>query len=537
MDSLTTSFLQNLSYQKKHLTEISLHKSLDSVKRQLEKIGFLNYTIDSLTKKRESQDKKRFVYTAYFNLRNKINLIRIYYSKKDLNKKQLFNDLGLFTTTTYFEVNLDKLPTTLNSITSLFEKQGNSFIKVALKNISIKKDTLLAQLHINKSNSRSIDKVIINGYPNFPKVFTKHHLKLKTNTLFTKDKLDKVSNSINTLPFVSEIKPPEVLFTKDSTIVYLYLKKKTSNKFDGLIGFTSKENGKGLLFNGYLDLSLNNIFNTGENFSLIWKNNGKERQVFNFSLQLPYLLNSRISPNATLNIYKQDSSFVNTSIKFSLPYKIDNRNSFGLTLQSENSTNLLSKNINTINDYKNLFYGLNYNYQVPNPHLLFPIKFNFYSEILTGRRKSNNINTSQTKFFTKIHFLWSVNMKHHVFLQNQNAFLNSKELFSNELFRIGGANSIRGFNEESLLASAYSFMNFEYRFTPNNTSYIYSITDLGYLKSKISNKETQLFSIGLGYAFTSKLGFVNLGYALGGFTGTPPTFDNSRFHLKIISFF
>jgi len=260
-------------------------------------------------------------------------------------------------------------------------------------------------------------------------------------------------------------------------------------------------------------------------------------RVFDISFSLPYVFNSKFSPNARLNIYKQDSSFVNTSVKLALAYQIDNRNSLGLTLQSESSANLLSNNINTINDYKNLFYGLNYHYQVPHSHLLFPVKFNFYSELLTGRRKSESIKTQQTKFVIKTHFLWSMNLKNHIFIQNQSAYLKSEELFSNELFRIGGTNSIRGFDEESLLASSYSIFNLEYRFTPNITSYLYSITDFGYLNSQITNLNSKIFSLGLGYAFTSKLGFVNLGYALGGFSDAPLTFDNSRFHLKIVAIF
>ncbi len=462
-------------------------------------------------------------------------MIKVYYPNQYLNRKQLLNEFRFSVTNNYFEVTPEELSTTLKTITSLFEKQGNSFTRAVLKNIAIKNDTIVADLYIKKSHSRKIDKVIINGYTDFPKAYLKHHLKLKTNTLFTKDKLDQISNTINTLSFVTETKPPEVLFTNDSTIVYLYLKKKVSNKFDGLIGFTSKENGKGLLFNGYLDLSLNNIFNTGENFSLIWKNNGKERQLFDISLSLPYLFNSKFSPNARLNIYKQDSSFINTSIKFELPYKINYRNSLGLTLLSENSTNLLTINSNTINDFKNLFYGLNYNYQVFNTHPLFPKKFNFYSEALTGRRKSEDTISNQSKFYLKTHFLWSLNRKHHVFLQNQSALLNSKELFNNELFRIGGSNSIRGFDEESLLASKYSLSTIEYRFTPNNTSYIYTITDLGFTDN--SSQTSKLYALGLGYAFTSKLGFVNLSYAIGGFSDTPLTFDNSRFHIKIVSLF
>ena len=78
---------------------------------------------------------------------------------------------------------------------------------------------------IKKTETRKIDKIIINGYENFPSGYLSNYLQLKNNSIFNRTKLNKSSDLINTLPFVSEIKPPEILFTKDSTIVYLFLKK------------------------------------------------------------------------------------------------------------------------------------------------------------------------------------------------------------------------------------------------------------------------------------------------------------------------
>ncbi len=354
--------------------------------------------------------------------------------------------------------------------------------------------------------------------------------------LFHKEKLDEASNVINVLPFVSEIKSPEVLFTKDSTIVYLYLKKENTNKFDGLIGFTTKENGKSLSFNGYLDLSLRNLFNSGENFNLIWKNNGNNRQVFNLAVTLPYLFNSKVSPNMALNIYKKDSSFVNTLFKIAVPYQINRRNSIGLTLLSESSSNLLTITNNSIEDYNSTFYGLHYNYEIPNSHPLFKLKFNAFLEALAGKRNGTT-NNNQTKFHFKTNFLWSMNPKNHIFLQNKSGLINSEKLYSNELSRIGGANSIRGFDEESILASTYSITSLEYRYSTNNTSYLYSISDFGYMHNKNNNLSSQLYAFGLGYGFYSKLGFINLSYALGKSSDTSFNLNNSRFHIKIVNFF
>lgn len=526
-DSTSSILLREIPFQKAHFNENGLLKSLDSVKHKIERMGFLNNSLDSLI-------KKDSIYIAYFNLRNQIKQIRVNYDKGEITTEQLSNIKGLVTPD-YFEISIEKLPNKLAGIAIDLESKGNSFSEVALKNLSVINDTLIeADFFIKKSTIRKIDKIIINGYTNFPDAYLKHHLKLKLNTLFGKEKLDHASNAIYALPFVSEIKSPEVLFTKDSTIVYLHLKKENTNRFDGLIGFTSKEDGKGLSFNGYLDLSLNNLFNSGENLNLVWKNNGNDRQVFNLDITIPYLFKSKTSPNLTLNIYKQDSSFVNTLFKFSLPYHLNTRNSIGLSLHLESSSNLLTAANNDIEDYNSTFFGLNYNYNIPKSHPIFKTKFNIFSEVLFGKR-NGSFQNNQSKFFLKTNYIYSLNPKSHIFLQNLSGLINSKIFIDNELLRIGGTNNLRGFDEESLLASMYSVFNIEYRFNTNNSSYLYSISDLGYVKN--NNLTSQLYALGIGYAFSSKLGFINLSYALGKSSETPFNFSNSRFHLKIVNFF
>ena len=529
-DSIHAVFLNSIKYQTIHKTEFSLRESLDSIKNKLEEKGFLNYTLDTLT-------KNDSIYDATFNLGNLRNVVRIYYEDKEISKEQLFNITSLVTDN-YLNIQIEQLSQTLNSIVEIFENQGKSFTEVSLKNIILKKNFIEATLEIKKSDARKIDKIEINGYENFPRTYLDHFLQVKNNTLFNRVKLDKASGLIKTLPFVSEIKPPEILFTKDSTIVYLFLKKEVSNKFDGLIGFTSKETGSGVSFNGYLDLSLNNIFNSGESFSLFWKNNGNERQDFTLSTTIPFFFNTGFSINAALNIYKQDSTFVNSKTKFTIPYLLNERHAIGLSFQTESSSNLLENSSSSdILDFSTVFYGVNYNYQISNQNTLFPIKLKINTELLTGGRKIDGNFNQQSRIYLKSHYLWSLNLRNHFFIQNESSTLLSDSFLINELYRIGGVNSIRGFNEESILASTYSFFTVEYRFSPNNSSYLYSITDLGYFDNRNINKSSQIYSLGLGYAFRTKLGLLNLSYAIGKLSDQQFDLNNSKFHIKVISFF
>jgi len=89
--------------------------------------------------------------------------------------------------------------------------------------------------------------------------------------------------------------------------------------------------------------------------------------------------------------------------------------------------------------------------------------------------------------------------------------LNSDQYFTNELFRIGGVNSIRGFNEQSIFTKNYSYFNFEYRFLASTTSYFYTITDLGFIKT---TENESILGLGLGYLFINNQSKINKSYQI-----------------------
>jgi len=530
-DSLNSSLFNLVEYQHFHLSENSLYSEMDSVSKKLNRIGYLNNHFDSIQK----QDS---IYTSYLILGKNTKSIKIYFDENNFDLSVIKNLSSDFSDE-YFVINMIDVPNAMNHIVAQFEVDGKSFTEVSLKNIHQENEELIAELNINSTKPRTIDKIIVKGYEKFPTSFTKHNLNLKTETVFNTQKLQNASDAIQSIPFTSEIKSPEVLFTKDSTTVYLYLQKTKANRFDGLIGFASDEEGK-LKFNGYLDLVLNNVLNKGEVISIQWKSNGDERVLFDLAFTAPYIFKSPITPSINFNIYKQDSTFLNIHTKIDLAYTINQFSELAAKFESETSNDLISENTqNSIEGYKSTFFGASYTYRKPDPDKPFQDKFYFNLNALLGNRtlSENSVKTNQQKYSLQAHYIWSLNQKSNVFIQSTSGMLISDNLFSNELFRIGGATSIRGFDQESLFASAFSILNLEYRYHLAQQSYIYSITDIAYVQNDIVNDNAQLFGFGLGYVFNTKSGAIDISYALGKTSDLPVEFQNSKFHIRLIQFF
>lgn len=530
---INNEVLNNINYKKNHISKKSVYHEIDTIVIVLEKKGYLNAAIDTIY-------IKDSVFTAQYVLGEQTKKLKIFYKNlpDDFLPQKELQRISLIVTDSYFEIPFSEISNTLQYIVDTFEKNGNSFVQVSLKNIHLENNTAVAELQILDTKTRNIDKIVIKGYENFPKTFISHDLNLKIGSTFNKEKLKYSSQAINRLSFVEEQKPPQVLFTKDSTYIYLYLKKKRSNKFDGIIGFASKEEEEsGLEFNGYLDLSFNNIFNTGENIALFWKNNGNDSQRFYIAAETPYIFNLPIIPKVTFELFRQDSTYSNIVTDIDIAYTLNTKGNISAMFHTENSNNLLKTPNENIQSFKNIFYGASYNYEHLINDDLFPVKFRFELSALFGNRKIEKTRTEQFKLLLRSHYLWTINNKNNIFLQNQSALLNSENYVENELFRIGGVNNIRGVNEESIFASTYSIFNIEYRFRPTLSSYFYTITDFSYVENKILDEKINIYSLGLGYAFLTKIGLLNISYAIGKFGDNPFVFNNSKLHIKVINYF
>lgn len=533
LDPQENDVLRSLeTYTRDIASKDALDQVLESFIKKIEVKGFLSSRLDSLV----NTDS---LWIAYIDPGSRVSHITIDYQQipQTILSRNELKPYAKELAGTKIRIPFSELSGFMQSLVDLFEAKGNSFVQFTLRDIELTGNEANASLMVNLNRKRFIDKIVIKGYENFPKNYLAHELDLKIGSVFNKEKIERASRSINNLSFAEEVKPPEILFTNDSTIIYLYVKKKKSNQFDGIIGFASKENENGLEFNGYLDLSINNMFNSGETIALFWKNNGNNRQRFYLETEIPYLFNSPLTPRINFELYRQDSTFSNTRAHISLQYNMMGKGQIAAQLNSENSNDLSKGSTNGVSSYSNLFYGISYIYKILASDPLFPVTFNADLSLLAGSRKSDGQSTSQSKFILRSHFLYAINNKNYVFLQNSSGLLTSNDYFENELFRIGGIYNLRGVNEESIFASAYTIFNLEYRFKPNTSSYFYSITDFSYAENNLTQTNTNVISFGLGYAFQTKAGILNLSYALGKFDQAPVSFDNSKIHIKIVSNF
>ena len=532
-DSISQSTLDSLDLNATFINYLNLKKEVDALHNTLETNGFIENEMRSLQKKNDS------TYIALYHLGPKYKSIQLFYLEKDFSKKELLQ-VSKKVTESYFVLPFNTIASSITKLNSLKTESGNAFARIKLENITKKKNrSLSANIILLKGVSRTIDSIKVKGYEKFSKSHIKHYAGIKKENKFNKSKLIEKSNILNSLGFVSVTKPPEILFKKDSTIVYLYLKKEKNNLFDGILGFATNEDSQKLIFNGYLNLELNNNLNFGEQFLLNYKADGNDQQNFKAKLTVPYLFKTPFGLITELKIFKRDSTFSTSDQLIKVRYQINTTSKSYIGFKGYESSNLRKDNSTNVDveDYTSKFILVGLSYTKAQNNILFPIKSIFHLDTEIGSREYDNANESQIRASLLLHTIFNLNYKNSIYLKNNTELLNSESYFTNELFRFGGINSIRGFNENSIDASFYSVLNSEYRYQINQDIYVHSIIDFAYFENEIIVLKQKLYSFGIGIGLQTTAGIIKFSIANGNTENQDFNFSNTKIHISILSKF
>ena len=532
-DSISQSTIDSLDLNATFINYLNLKKGADALHYSLETIGFIENELRSLQKKNDS------TYIALYHLGPKYKSIQLFYSKKDFSKKELLQ-VSKKITDSYFILPFNTIESSITKLNYLKTENGNAFARIKLENITKrKKGSLSANIVVVNGDARTIDSIIVKGYEKISKSHIKYYAGIKKGKKFNKSNLIEKSNILNSLGFVSVTKPPEILFKKDSTIVYLYLKKEKNNLFDGILGFATDEDSQKLIFNGYLNLELNNNLNFGEQFLLNYKADGKDQQNFRARLTLPYLFNTPFGLITELKIFKRDSTFSTSDQLIKVRYQINPTSKTYLGYKAYESSNLRKDNsINIdVEDYTSKFLLAGLSYTKTQNNILFPIKSKFHLDTEIGSKETKITTESQLRASLLFYYIFNLNYKNSIYLKNNTKAVNSDSYLINELFRFGGINSIRGFNENSIDASFYSVLNSEYRYQFNQDIYIHSIIDFAYFENQITALKQKLYSFGIGIGLQTSAGIIKFSIANGNAENQDFNFSNTKIHISISSKF
>jgi hypothetical protein len=425
---------------------------------------------------------------------------------------------------------IPSIETYLSQHNATLIQNGYPFAETKLSHLILKdNDTIEASLLISQKTKRYLNRIIVKGYKKFPKRLISNFSSQKQ--VYNDKTIVELEQSLKNIPFIKQTKEAEVLFKKDSTSIFLYLKKIKTNTADGLIGFNNSTNGR-LELNGFINLKLQNNLDRAETFLLAYRNDNGDQTQLSTSIDLPYLWETAIGINSSLEIQRRDSTYQRTSLNAGIFYKPNWNSTIGVTYTNANST-ATGDNTNTEDFTKNGVEVQGELKKIAGDRLM-PEDLVIKTRLGISIRELKDNNEKQFNFHASFLKLWQLNNRSTFLNTLTSSYLQSNNIKFNELYQFGGLGSIRGFNQNSIDSSFYTTLATEYRYRLNDQIYLHSILDIGVFENFNSKKLDKLYGFGGGIAILTQAGILNLSIANGRFEDAKVDLSSTVAHINLL---
>lgn len=437
-----------------------------------------------------------------------------------------------------------------------FENKGFPFASCYFDSVIIMDDSISARIAVNKGSLILFDSLEIKGDASIQDQTVARLINFRKGRVYSENYVQNLTNELSSLSFLSSIRSPEVYFSPGKATLVLYLTSKKNNRFDGVVGLNPNENGEGVEIVGEVDIQLKNVLKRAETIGLSWEKIKENSQRFKLGVSYPFLFGSKFGLDTKLDYFRQDTAFATLAFQAGISYFIDNNQSFGVGWSAENSNSLVANSqlseIPESNSFSSHYVSFKFlNRQLDyvfNPRRGFDLEFEINSGIKTIEKQEGAINdsyqglterTRQFKFKAEFSQFIPLFKKATALFHFSGGSLLGENIFVNELYQLGGLNSLRGFNQQSLFASNYYFATAEFRYLFDRNSAVFSFIEGGFYESNQLNNYQNGFPIGagLGVNFATKSGIFTLTYALGKQNNNPLLFRNGKVHFGYVSVF
>ena len=431
---------------------------------------------------------------------------------------------------------LKKTVALLEQIIDYYENNGYPFARLKLDSVDFSADSLFAALNVTSGPYRSTDSIVVKSETKIPAGYVRYHLGLKSGKPYNEKQLHDVKNAVNSEGTFGVNRSPQVLFEKQKTTVFVYLDEQNSNRISGIAGINTKEDGT-VFFTGELDLSLRHIFKAAEKIEFNWLSPRSGSQQLNLDLDFPFLFKSPMGFVFNFNLYREDTLFSNRNFLIGLSLRPTSKAGLSLSFQDKKSGNI--NGAVGFADVRTQYILLSTYYNNLN-HNFLPTKGNVINVMLgQGSRNSNDENQTQYTALFQLRSFFTLYKNNKIFISLKGEGLFNTPLVTNELFRIGGVKSIRGFNEQSIFASQYAFSQIEYRYFLERFTYVFLFVDGGYAQNTVPSEtvENILIGTGAGFSFYTKGGIFSIAFAVGQQNGLGFNVNNSKVHIGYVNRF
>ena len=447
---------------------------------------------------------------------------------------------------------------------------GYPFARVGLDSLVVADGALRATLAVERGPLIRFDSLQLAGYDKISRRYLENYLGIQRGAPYSRTRIDQLPRRMEELAFMGLKEPPSLLFLGEYVTPRLQLTRRRASRFDFIVGFLPGGQGevpgqRRLNFTAAGTIDWQNQFGRGERLLIDYERLRPQTQELDVEFTYPYLLDLPFGADLDFSLYKRDTQYLEVRTDVGVQYLLQGGNYFKVFV--ENTTNNLitfsearvraGRLPENLDLRKNIF-GLAAYYQRTdyryNPRSGYVLQGRAGGGTKRIRPNANVTALNDTLYdgLTEAAFQYQLEadaayfqplgLRTTVQFRARGGWLAARNgILANEQFRLGGNRLLRGFDEETLLATRYGLLTVEPRFLFQQNGYFYAFADIAYLEDRRDDAEfraTRPLGIGVGLALETPAGILGLSLATGrADTGSTFDFRNPKIHIGYVSLF
>ena len=436
----------------------------------------------------------------------------------------------------------EQLNADVDRVIQHYEGKGFPFVKVTVPDVSVVKNEggragIVVNIQIEEGDRVTINDIIVVGLKRTRQAYLEFLMGFKTGEVLRKN-LDLVQGKLASSELFTQVSPIELIKVGEGEyIAAVQVQENVPGSFDLVLGYqpsVNSSNSGGVVGNGHLDLR--NMFGMGRRISLRLNRLPGQISALDANFVDTYFWGSSFSIEAGFQGLQQDSTYNQQSYRGALGYRLFEGGDVFATISREavrpgQSGVELVGGAQRIARSEVTFWGFSIRYRKLDSSVN-PRKGIFLETGVEGGRKRrmefglgvSGDTTMSTKRLQQQRLNATLRSyipffkRQALVLGNDSHILVSEDFDTSDLFRLGGAQSLRGYDEDRFRGRIVSRVLMEWRYLFERTSYAYLFFDAGYVdrpRTTDFDSERNIYpGYGLGMQFQTGIGLVNTSLAL-----------------------
>lgn len=433
-----------------------------------------------------------------------------------------------------------------------YETRGYPFAKIIINDISFveqgEENLASITLGVQEGVVARITELRVEGNISTQANVIEREARMNKGDLFKGEMVGKIQRRLERLQLFSSVSIPELYLKEDGTAgLLLKVVEGNPNRFDGIVGYvpSSQSGGQGYV-TGLIDLQFRNLLGTGRKLSTRWYREDQNSQEIQLRYFEPWVASYPVNVEGEFFQRKQDSTYVLRRYNLNADAMVLEDFTIGLSFTQANvfpSEGLTSKFVSeshSVGIGVSILYDSRDNPLTPTEGFRYRTEYHTgYKEIANSLVSSENGKNSTQRLTFDVEYFVSPLSRQVIAASLFGREFRSSNIEMSDLFRLGGAGTLRGYRESQFLGSQLVWSNVEYRFIVAPRSYAFGFIDAGYIvtpervSAGLIGSEQTKFGYGIGIRLDSALGLIGVSLAF----GQGDTFSTAKLHFRLINEF